>query len=63
MVESEKDAKFLKSGKGQWDKMAEWYAKFEHYAFQGTVTCCTMVDSHQKKRVLEVGCGPGFHSE
>ena len=43
--------------------MSSWYAKFEHFAFQGTVTCCTMVDSHNKKRVLEVGCGPGFHSE
>ena len=43
--------------------MADWYQKFEHFAFQGTVTCCTMVDSYNKKRVLEVGCGPGFHSE
>lgn len=43
--------------------MSDWYAKFEHFAFQGTVTCCTMVDSQNKKRVLEVGCGPGFHSE
>jgi trans-aconitate methyltransferase len=47
----------------RWDGMAEWYSKFEYFSFQGTVTCLNMVDSFNSKRLLEVGCGPGLHSE
>merc|ERR1711957_277728 len=43
--------------------MADWYSKFEMFSFQGTVTCLNMVDSFNAKRLLEVGCGPGLHSE
>ena len=53
----------IEGGQKKWDSMAKWYSKFEYYSFQGTVTCLNMVDSFNSKRVLEVGCGPGLHSE
>ena len=50
------------AGKDKWDKMSDWYQHFEKFSFQGTVTCLTMVDSFNKQRLLEVGCGTGTHS-
>jgi len=43
--------------------MAEWYAPFEPYAIQSTVTCLAMAKASESKRILEVACGSGVHSE
>ena len=46
-----------------WDKKAAWYQDFEIFSLQGTVTCLSMAFAHQAKSIVEVGCGPGLHSE
>lgn len=43
--------------------MSAWYEQFELYALQSTVTCLAMTDAAKCKSIIEVGCGPGFHSE
>ena len=40
-----------------------WYTNQERMTFQGTATCLAMTDAHLCKRILEVACGPGLHSE
>ena len=47
----------------RWDSMSVWYEQFELYALQSTVTCLAMTDAAKCKSIIEVGCGPGFHSE
>jgi trans-aconitate methyltransferase len=43
--------------------MVEWYKRFEQYSLQSTVTCLAMTDAWNCDSILEVGCGPGLHSE
>ena len=43
--------------------MTEWYAQFEQYSLQSTVTCCAMTNAGQADAILEVGSGPGLHTE
>lgn len=47
----------------RWNSMSSWYEQFEEYALQSTITCLAMTNAAQCKSIVEVGCGPGFHSE
>ena len=48
----------------KWSNMADWYAKqIEASSVQGMVTCAVMSNMQNCKRVLEVACGPGYHSK
>jgi len=62
MQESEVKQK-LESELKRWNTLASWYEKFEKFALQGTVTCLSMTNAANCKSILEVGCGPGLHSE
>jgi len=43
--------------------MSDWYKFAEPFSYQSATTCLVMSNAHNCKRVLEVGCGPGLHSE
>jgi len=43
--------------------MAKWYAPFEPFALQATVTCLAMAKASEAKSILEVACASGVHSE
>ena len=60
MVEEKKQ---LEATQKRYDSFADWYTTIEHKTFQGTITCLNMVDSLNSKRIIEVGCGPGLHSQ
>ena len=48
----------------KWDVQAEWYARFERYELSAISTCVQFTDIPLKTgAVIEVGCGPGLHSE
>ena len=44
--------------------MADWYEEtMELSTWQGTVTCALMAQLPSADIALEVGCGPGKHSQ
>ena len=47
----------------RWDGLVPWYKRHEQFSLQSTVTCLAMTDSCNAGAILEVGCGPGLHSE
>ena len=47
----------------RWDGLVPWYKRHEQFSLQSTVTCLAMTESCNAGAILEVGCGPGLHSE
>ena len=47
----------------RWDGLVPWYKRHEQFSLQSTVTCLAMTESYNAGAILEVGCGPGLHSE
>jgi predicted O-methyltransferase YrrM len=49
----------------RWNQMSDWYENEgpERSTLQAVTTLCTMVDSKNRKRLLEIACASGIHSQ
>jgi len=64
VAEQKEPALFSQEYRTKWDNQANWYARFERYELPQIITCAEFTDlPHKTGAVIEVGCGPGLHSE
>ena len=58
------DKQYLSQAQCKWDGLSEFYERTtERFTFQAMYTLLTMIDSKNKKRILETACATGMHSE
>lgn len=63
-VEEKDEAEFSAKSRDKWSQTADWYSRYERYELPQVISCAELTDLPLKTGpVLEVGCGPGLHSE